>query len=235
MLKKDGQLKEKMEITGSRIKSSGLLANAIINYGNNVKAIISSSAIGFYGADNFSHGEMHRFSENDPYSNDFLGATCRQWEESIEPAAALGRRLVKLRTGIVLSNDGGALKEFNRPLKFGLATILGNGKQIISWIHIDDLVQMFIHAIENEKMNGVYNAVAPNPVSNKKLILQLAKKRNKVFIPLYVPSFVLKIVLGEMSIEVLKSATVSSVKIEESGFTFQYPTIEAAINNLTGK
>jgi uncharacterized protein len=97
------------------------------------------------------------------------------------------------------------------------------------------LVSMFIHSIGNEKMNGVYNAVAPNPVSNKKLILQLAKKRNKFFIPVYVPSFILKIVLGEMSIEVLKSATVSSVKTEESGFKFQYPTIETAIDNLTGK
>jgi uncharacterized protein (TIGR01777 family) len=227
--------KRKQEIIDSRIKSSALLVDAIRKYGNNVKTIISSSAIGFYGADNFSGAGAHSFSENDPPSNDFLGTTCKQWEESIEPAAVLGRRLVKMRIGIVLSNDGGALKEFIRPLKFGLATILGNGKQIISWIHIDDLVRLFIYAIENEKMNSVYNAVAPHPVSNKELILQLAEKRNKFFIPFPVPSFILKIVLGEMSIEVLKSATVSSKKIESAGFEFQCPTIETAISDLTAK
>lgn len=227
--------KRKQEILDSRVKSSALLVEAVRKHGNNLKAVISSSAIGFYGADDFSNGINRGFSENDLPSTDFLGSACKEWEESIEPVASFGKRLVRLRTGIVLSNDGGALKEFIRPLKFGLATILGNGKQVISWIHIDDLVNMFIHAIENEKMNGVYNAVAPNPVSNKKLILQLAKKRNKFFIPVNVPSFILKIVLGEMSIEVLKSATVSSVKTEESGFKFLYPTIETAIDNLTGK
>lgn len=227
--------KRKQEILNSRVNSSALLADAIRKYGNNLEAVISSSAIGFYGADNFSNDNSRKFSENDLPANDFLGTTCSKWEESIEPVAASGKRLVKLRTGIVLSNDGGALKEFIKPLKFGLATILGSGKQIISWVHIDDLVNMFIHAMENEKMSGPYNAVAPNPVSNKELILQLAKKRNRFFIPVYVPSIVLKIMLGEMSIEVLKSATVSSAKVEESGFTFQYPTIEAAISNLTGK
>ena len=227
--------RRKKEILDSRVKSSALLADAVRKYGNNLKAFISSSAIGFYGADNFSNGNQQKFFENDLPTTDFLGSTCKKWEESIEPVASLGKRLVKLRTGIVLSNDGGALKEFTRPLKFGLATILGNGKQIISWIHIGDLVNMFLHAVENEKMNGVYNAVAPKPVSNKELILQLAKKRNRFFIPFYVPSFILKIVLGEMSIEVLKSATVSSAKIEESGFEFLYPTIETAISNLTGK
>ncbi len=226
--------KRKQEIVESRIRSSALLLDAIHSYGNNLKAVISSSAIGFYGADNFSNGERE-FAENDLPSNDFLGTVCKQWEESIEPVTALGKRLVKLRTGIVLSNDGGALKEFNKPLKFGLATILGNGKQVLSWIHIDDLVNMFMYAMENEKMSSVYNAVAPNPVSNKELILQLAKKRDKFFIPIYVPSFGLKVILGEMSTEVLKSATVSSEKIEEAGFKFKYPTIQTAIENLTGK
>ena len=139
---------------------------------------------------------------------------------------------MKLRTGIVVSKDGGALKEFIRPLKFGVAAILGTGKQIISWIHIDDLVNMYITAIENEKMSGAYNAVAPNPVSNKELTLQLAKKRKNFFIPVHVPSFILKLVLGEMSIEVLKSATVSSNKIQESGFLFKYATINEALEKI---
>ncbi len=113
-----------------------------------------------------------------------------------------------------------------------MAAILGNGKQIISWIHIDDLVRMFIAAIENSTMNGVYNAVAPIPVSNKELTIQLAKSRKHFFIPFHVPSFILKLMLGEMSIEVLKSATVSSNKIELTGFSFKFPTVTAALNNL---
>ena len=142
----------------------------------------------------------------------------------------MGKRLVKLRTGIVLSKEGGALVEFKKPLKFGIAAILGSGKQIISWIHINDLVNIYIAAIENETMQGAYNAVAPIPVSNKELTVQLAKiKKGKFFIPVHVPSFVLKLVLGEMSIEVLKSATVSPDKILNTGFIFMYPDIIAAL------
>jgi hypothetical protein len=140
---------------------------------------------------------------------------------------------VKLRTGIVLSNEGGALKEFKKPLRWGVAAILGDGKQMISWIHIDDLVRLYIAAIEDEALNGVYNAVAPKPVSNKELTMQLARvQKGNFFIPGYVPSFVLKLVVGEMSIEVLKSATVSCDKIHYTGFTFLHPTIEAALKNL---
>jgi uncharacterized protein (TIGR01777 family) len=145
----------------------------------------------------------------------------------------LNKRLVKLRIGIVLSNNGGALKEFKKPLRFGLATILGSGKQIISWIHIDDLVQLFIYALENENMNGVYNAAAPNPVSNKELIITAAKARGKFYIPVYVPSFVLKLMLGEMSVEVLKSTTVSSLKVQDAGFFFNYTDIQTALKQLS--
>ena len=141
--------------------------------------------------------------------------------------------MVKLRTGIVLSPKGGALKEFLNPIKMGIAAILGNDKQMVSWIHIDDLCKQFIYAIENTNLQGSYNAVAPNPVTNKQLTLAIAKKaRGKFFIPIHVPAFVLKIMLGEMSIEVLKSTTVSAKKIEAAGFKFSYPTIEPAMNDL---
>ncbi|WP_407526488.1 TIGR01777 family oxidoreductase [Lacibacter sp. MH-610] len=222
--------KRKAEILNSRTHSSALLVQALKEDKGNVKAVISSSAIGWYGADRESGTP---FTETDPPHSDFLGQTCLQWEQSIEPVEQSGIRLVKLRTGIVLSNEGGALKEFKKPLQFGLASVLGSGKQIISWIHIDDLCRMFLHALQNEKLHGSYNAAAPKPVSNKELTLKLAKKmRGNAFITAPVPSFVLKLILGEMSIEVLKSTTVSAEKIQQSGFQFLYPSIDAALNEL---
>ncbi|MFN5136309.1 MAG: TIGR01777 family oxidoreductase [Chitinophagaceae bacterium] len=221
--------KRKQEILNSRTQSSALLVKTLQEDKGSVKTIISSSAIGWYGPDKVGGAP---FVETDKAHDDFLGQTCLQWEKSIEPVELLGIRLAKLRTGIVLSNDGGALKEFKKPLQFGLATILGSGRQIISWVHIDDLCRMFIYAIENN-INGIYNAVAPKPVSNKEMTLALAKKmKGNTFITAPVPSIVLKIVLGEMSIEVLKSTTVSAEKIKQTGFQFLYPSLDAALNEL---
>lgn len=225
--------KRKKEIVDSRVKSCDLLVKALKENNNKVKAFISASAIGWYGPDKFSNNE--KFIETDPAYSDFLGQTCLQWEKSIDPIAQLNKRLVKLRTGIVLSNEGGAYPEFKRPLQFGIAAILSKGRQVVSWIHIDDLVRTYIYAIENEKMNGAYNAVAPQPVTNKHLTLEIAKAIKKsLFIPVHVPAFVLQIVLGEMSIEVLKSATVSCKKLQDERFTFLYPSMQAAIHQLAG-
>jgi uncharacterized protein (TIGR01777 family) len=224
--------KRKQEIVNSRVKSGELIVKSLQEIPNNVKAVVSASAIGWYGADPVIPNPKP-FREDDPHDNTFLGETCKSWEDSLAPIAKMGKRLVKLRTGIVLSNEGGALKEFRLPLRFGVAAILGSGTQVISWIHIDDLVRLYIAAIEDQNMNGVYNAVAPHPVSNKKLTLQLARvQKGNFFIPVYVPSFVLKVVLGDMSIEVLKSATVSCDKIHFCGFIFLFPSIEAALGNL---
>jgi uncharacterized protein (TIGR01777 family) len=233
--------KRKQEIVNSRVKSGELLVKALKENANNVKAVISASAIGWYGPDQLTPDSSpeeveslpRKFEESDPPANDFLGQTCKQWEEGLEPVIQLNRRLVKLRTGIVLSSEGGALPEFIKPLRFGIAAILSNGKQIMSWIHIEDLVRIYIAAIENENMNGVYNAIAPRPVSNIEMVLQLAKiKRGSLYIPIHVPSFILKLILGEMSIEVLKSATVSCDKIHLTGFTFLYPSLESALKQL---
>lgn len=219
--------KRKKEIIDSRVKSSELLINALKETENKVQSLVSASAIGWYGSD--EKGKV--FTENDPPANDFLGKTCSLWEQSIAPAKHLGKRLVILRTGIVLSNDGGAFAEFKKPMKAGIAAILGSGKQMISWIHIDDMCRLYMEAVENANLYGVYNAVT-DYISNKELILRTAKARKKPFIPIHVPEFALKIALGEMSIEVLKSTSVDSSKIKNSGFNFLYPTIDAALNEL---
>jgi uncharacterized protein len=223
----------KKEILESRTKSSALIVQALHNTSNKVRAVVSASATGWYGPDQ-QIPNPKPFREEDPPATDFLGATCRQWEESISGVQQLNKRLVILRTGIVLSNDGGAYKEFKKPMRFGFATILGTGRQVLSWIHIDDLVNLYVHAVENTNMRGVYNAVAPEPVSNRALIKTMAASAGAP-VRLPVPALVLKALLGEMSIEVLKSFTVSARKTSETGFTFQYPTIQQAVQQLNKK
>jgi len=220
----------KKEIEESRTKSSYLLVDTLKNNTHKVKVIVSSSAIGWYGGDKMIN---HFFTEEEKADKEFLGMVCEKWEQSIEAASTLGIRVCKLRTGIVLSKAGGAYIEFRKSLAFGIASILGNGKQMVSWIHIEDLCRQYIFALENENMNGSYNAVAPTPVSNKELTITIAKVvRDKFYIPIYVPTFILKLMLGSRSIEILKSATVSSQKIKDAGFTFLYPSAVAAVQEL---
>ncbi len=224
--------KRKEEIKNSRVDSSKLLVQALREHPNKVQTVVSSSAIGWYGDDKNLKSKQ-AFTEDMPADSGFLGETCKLWEESMQPVETLGKRLVRIRTGIVLSNDGGAFKSFKLPVKFGIAAILGNGKQIISWVHIADICDMYIYAIETPALNGPYNAVAPHPVSNKSLTIQLATTlKGKFYVPIHVPAFVLKTILGEMSVEVLKSTTVSSQKIEQAGYVYQYPELPSALNNL---
>jgi len=222
------------EIIDSRVSSSALLVATLKDHPNKVSSIISASAIGWYGEDKEIGGAG--FKETDPPDTGFLAETCRLWEANIEAAALLGKRVAKLRIGMVLSNDGGALAEFRKPLRFGIAAILGNGKQVISWIHIEDLCRMYIYAIENKNLEGSYNAVAPEPVTNRTFMLRLARlARGKFFIALRIPRFVLKLMMGKRSVEVLKSATVNSEKINAAGFDFLYPSLESALEKLLEK
>jgi uncharacterized protein (TIGR01777 family) len=221
--------KRKAEILQSRTRSGELLVNSIRKIPNQIQSVICASAIGWYGPDK----KTIPFTENDPPDNSFLGETCKLWEQSILPVTEMSKRLVILRTGIVLSNKGGAFVELKKPLHFGMAAILGSGKQIISWIHIEDICRLYLYALEQVNITGIYNAVAPAPVSNEEFTLQLAKKmRPSFFIPVHVPEFALRLVLGEMSIEVLKSATVSAEKIRSAGFQFLYPSLESALHQL---
>jgi uncharacterized protein (TIGR01777 family) len=225
--------KRKQEILDSRVKSANLIVQTLQSNPNKCRAVISASAIGWYGDDNLRPAGKTMFTEEVPADTEYLGATCKEWEESIGPVTAMGKRLVILRSGIVLSNHSGAFPSFKKPVKMGFAAILGNGRQVISWVHIEDAARLYLFAIENESLQGIYNAVAPQPVTNEHLTITLAQKmKGKFYISINVPSFLLKIILGEMSVEVLKSATVSSSKISKAGFQFLYPTINVAIDQL---
>lgn len=219
----------KKEILNSRTQSAELLFKALSKYPNKVKKVISASGIGYYGENKSGPA----FTESDPPESDFLGTTCVAWENSILKMQDLQKKVVILRTGIALSLGGGAMKEFYKPLQFGFATILGNGEQYVSWIHLHDLARIYLSAIVNHNLEGIYNVAAPHPVQNKELVMTMAQEaKGKSFIPVHVPSFALKMALGEMSIEVLKSCRVSTAKIQETGFVFSYPDIRAAMENI---
>jgi uncharacterized protein (TIGR01777 family) len=221
----------KREIRDSRVLSSQLLINAIKKAGDKLTTVVSASAIGWYGSDEDGRPP---FTEDAPAAPGFLGDTCREWEASIQPVTELDKRLSILRFGIVLSNESGALPEFKKTLGLRVASVLGNGEQMISWIHIDDLCRMIQYAIENQQMQGIYNAVAPQPVTNRSFNNTLATCiYGNAFIALPVPAFILKIMMGDRSVEVLKSTTVSAAKIQQAGFTFQYPNVEKALAQLT--
>lgn len=223
----------KAEIVKSRTESSALLIETLQNNPHQVKAFVSASAIGWYGDD--PAPTPNGFIETDNAAPGFLGETCKLWEASVAPVEKLGIRLVKLRTGIVLSNDGGALPEFKMPIKFGVAGILSKGRQVVSWIHVDDMCRMYMEAVTDSDMHGSYNAVAPHPVTNKQLTVALATQlKGKFYIPLHIPAIILKLMLGSRSMEVLKSTTVSCEKIKFTGFTFLYPSIQAALAELCG-
>lgn len=223
----------KKEIVDSRVLSGQTIVKALKEIPNKVEVLLQASAIGWYGPDPASGEGFIGFTEAMPAHTDYLGQTCKQWENSILALKVVGIRVATLRIGIVLSKKGGALKEFLKPLGFRIATVLGKGSQVISWIHINDLCREFIFLLENQQCSGIYNAVATHPVTNKELITELAQQRcGNAYLKLTVPAFVLKMMMGEMSIEVLKSTTVRNDKILSAGFDFDYPSIRDALKNL---
>ncbi len=218
----------KNEIIKSRTLSTRLLYGELKKGNHNVKTFISSSAIGFYG----SEDKDTFFTEDDKQGNDFLSDVVGQWEQAVDQISELGIRVVKLRIGIVLSEKGGALKEMMRPIKLYVGAPLGTGTQYLSWIHLDDVCYIFIKAIEDETMHGVYNAVAPNPVTNKEFTHSVAKALHRPVIFPTVPSVILKIFLGERADLVLKGTKISGEKIQATGFKFRFDSLDDALRNI---
>lgn len=223
--------KRKKEIRSSRIDSTNLLYAHIEKQNKKPKAFISASAIGYYGAVT----SKQIFTETDPPSSDFLGHICRGWEDAADQFTKSGIRTVKIRTGIVLSKKGGALTKLLVPLRWGLGSAIGHGKQYMPWIHVEDVVDIYMFALENEKMHGAYNAVAPEHITNKAFNKKLAHMLHKPFWFPAIPAFVMKVLFGEMAAMLLKGSRVSSEKIREAGFNFQFPDLESAFHDLISK
>jgi uncharacterized protein (TIGR01777 family) len=218
----------KKEIIDSRVQSTGLLHDVLKEGNHQVKSFVSASAIGYYGS-----GDSHSvFTEASPAGADFLARVTKQWEEASDKISLLGIRVVKLRTGIVLSEKGGVLKSMATPIKLGLGAALGDGKQYLSWIHLDDLCGIFIKAVKDESMQGAYNAVATQPVTNLEMTRAIAKTLNRPLWLPAVPGFVLKLLLGEMAELVTTGSKVSSEKIRKAGFAFQFTELKRALSDL---
>jgi uncharacterized protein (TIGR01777 family) len=217
----------KKEILDSRVLSTQLLKAALKKDNHHVDTFISASAIGYYG-----DTEDKLVNEKSPAGNDFLAHVVKTWEDETEEIESLGIRLIKLRIGVVFAKEGGALPKMAQPIKMFVGASLGSGNQFISWIHIEDLCQIFIHLLENDSLRGVYNAVAPHPVTNEMLTKIIAKVLHRPLILPNVPDFVLQAMLGEMSSIALTGSRVSSDKILQAGYQFKYVDAARAVRSL---
>ena len=217
----------KKVIIESRTLSNTLIAKFLQTEKHNIKAYISASAIGFYA----DRGTT-LMTENDGAGKGFLAESTVAWENAIDEVRKTGIRTVVLRIGIVLSTEGGALPEMLKPFLVRTGVYFGNGEQYLSWIHIDDLCRMFLFALEHNNMSGVFNAVAPKPMTNYAFTQAIAEAKGGGYLLLPAPAFSLRIAMGEMADTVLGSTNASSQKIENQGFTFVYTDALSALQSL---
>jgi uncharacterized protein (TIGR01777 family) len=222
--------KRKEEIIKSRIDSSRLLFKVISNQRITIKAFISASAVGYYG----SLCSDRIFNEDDQPATDFLGTTCRLWEESADMFSAIGIRTVKIRSAVVLEKTDSALSKLIKPAKYGFLVQAGDGQQYMPWIHIEDLCGIYLRALMDENIIGPYNAVSPQHITHKDFVTTLATVMNKSVFRLPVPGLIFRAVLGEMSDVILKGSRVSSQKITKSGYHFVFRNLQEALENILG-
>lgn len=220
--------KRKQLLFDSRVNSTNLLYKKVKELNPNLKGFIAASGIGFYG----TLTSQRVFTEQNEPGKDFLSYVCKFWEKASSQFNNLNIRTVIFRTGLVLGKNGGALEKLSKPIKLGIGSAIGKGTQIVPWIHMDDLCSMYIQAIKNTNFEGVYNAVAPEHINNKTLTNSIAKVYHKPILLPKTPSFLLKIVLGKMSVILLYGSAVSSKKIENSGFNFKFPKLTDSLKDL---
>ena len=216
---------KKKEILESRTLATHLLANQLNKTNHRVKKIISASAIGYYG----TNQQGHIFTEEEKPGSDFMAQVCVAWENEL---LKINIPKVIYRLGVVLSNDGGALPKMAQPIRMGIGVPIGRGSQPVPWIHIEDVCHAFLFTIQNESMNGVYNLVAPEQTTNAQMMKSISSALKKPYIPLGVPGFLLKLMLGEQSVVVLEGAFVSPQKLINVGFKFEYNELSTALSNL---
>jgi uncharacterized protein (TIGR01777 family) len=220
----------KKKIISSRVDSARLLFRTVTGKNIKLKAYISASAVGYYGS--VTSGRI--FTEEDPPADDFLGTTCRLWEEGASLFAASGIRTVIIRTAVVLDKKDGALGKLYRFARFGLAVRLGSGRQYFPWIHPGDLCGIYTKALDDETMHGPYNASAPEYITQGDLMNKIRKLGQTRAILIPVPSVGPRMVLGEMSDIVLKGSRVSPLKITGAGYIFRFPEIDGALRDIMG-
>lgn len=221
--------KRKKEIIDSRVQSAQLLFKAIKENKNKVKDFLSAAAVGIYG----NRGE-EILSEESKAGNDFLAESCIQWEAAADEMKALGLRVLKIRTGVVLSKDSGALPAMATPIRFFAGAPLGTGKQWMPWIHHADMNQVYLHLLDNKSLSGTYNATAPFPVTNSTITKALAKKIHRPVWPFKVPKQAMKLILGEMSAIVLNSNHTTAQKLLDTGFIFKFSHLDEALSDIYG-
>ncbi len=218
----------KEAIMKSRTESTRLLHDQIKKMDQKPSVFVAASAVGYYG---FDTGDQLVDEETKP-GNDFLAEVVKAWEAETDKIAALGVRVVKLRIGIVLAAEGGALPKIAQPIKLFVGAPLGSGKQYMSWIHVKDVARMFKMAIEDDQMHGVFNCVGPDPVTNSMLTKAVAGVLKKPLLLPNVPGFVIKMMFGEMGNIVLGGNRVSNEKIVQAGFSYDYAILDNALRDL---
>lgn len=220
---------KKQRIRESRVHSTRLLAEGLAAAAQKPKVLVTASAIGYYG----NAGDL-LLDEQSSAGKDFLADVCQAWEAATEPALNAGIRVVHLRIGVVLTDKGGALAKMLTPFRLGLGGRVGSGKQYWSWIALPDLVRVIQHAIGCQSLEGPVNAVAPEPVTNAEFTRVLGKVlRRPTLFPL--PSFMARLMLGEMADALLLSSTrVSAEKLEQSGYRFEFIDLESALRGVIG-
>ena len=221
----------KKQIIDSRVKSTALVSKAIKSKPDHqVKSFIAASAVGYYG----DCGD-EILTEESPNGYGFLAECCKLWEDAVDQGKKLGLRIVKLRTGIVFSTKGGALPQLDKSVRLFVGAPIGTGKQWTPWLHIDDMVGMYIYALENSSLENSYNACAPFPVTNKGLTKAIAKHLHRPVWPIKVPRRAIELVMGERAEAVLMSNNTSAQKILDAGFKFKFTHLDDALGSLYQK